>query len=249
MKFVLFYFAKDYASLQQMEVENRDAFQDSAGRVCPELHSALVLGLAAFEQEDYQRSYFYFRRYMELSRKLRAKSDVAYSMGCMGVAAFAQGDLQRMAEHFEEALPLFRETGFEYFSSWALRCLSTAALAQGQVEPARNFLLESLPEKQEEKNVSEMVFFLLHAAGVIAAESHSEFAAKLLGMINIQFESIVANDRMLGQKVFLQWITAFVSSHLDEANFVAALEKGTKLTLDQSVKEVMRLLIVEKPAG
>jgi hypothetical protein len=47
-------------------------------------------------------------------------------------------------------------------------------------------------------------------------------------MINIQFESIVANDRLLGQKVFLQWITAFVRSHLDEAAFAAAWAEGTK---------------------
>jgi predicted ATPase len=249
VKFVLSYFAKDYATLQQLEIENRDAFQDSPGRVLPEFHSFLVLGLGAFEREDYQRSYFYFRRYMELSCKLRAKSDVAYGLGGMGMVAFAQGDLQRMAEHFEEALPLFRETGFEFYSNWALRCLSTAALARGQVECARTYLLESLPKNQEQENLSEMVFFLLHAAGVIDAESHSEYAAKLLGMINIQFESIVANDRLLGQKVFLQWITAFVRSHLDEAAFAAAWAEGTKLPLDQSVNEVKRILMREKPAN
>ena len=242
MKFVLFYFAKDYASLQQMEVENRDAFQDSLGRVLPEFHSVLVLGLGAFEQEDYQRSYFYFHRYMELSRKLRVKNDVAYGLGGMGMSAFAQGDFQRMAEHFEEALPLFRETGFDFYSNWALRCLSVAALAQGQVERARNYLLESMPKDQGQENVSEMVFFLLHAAGVSAAESHTEFAAKLLGMINIQCESIVANDRMVGEKVFLQWITAFVRSHLDEAAFAAAWEAGKAMDLKQAVEYALQVV-------
>jgi tetratricopeptide (TPR) repeat protein len=184
---------------------------------------------------------------MELSRKLRAKSDVAFGLGGMGMAAFAQGDLQRMVEHFEEALLFFREAGFEYFSNWALRGLSTAALARGQVECARTYLLESLPKNQEQENLSEMVFFLLHAAGVIDAESHSEYAAKLLGMINIQFESIVTNDRLLGQKVFLQWITTFVRSHLDEATFATAWAEGSKLPLDQSVNEVKCILMREKP--
>jgi hypothetical protein len=87
----------------------------------------------------------------------------------------------------------------------------------------------------------------LYAVGVIDAEGYSEHAAKLLGMINFQLESVPDYLDVRGQKV-LQWITALVHSHLDDAAFAAAWAEGPKLTLDQLVNETKRLLITENSA-
>jgi predicted ATPase/class 3 adenylate cyclase len=237
-KLGIFYFAKDFASFSQLVEENRAAFQNTEGRVFPEFYNVHILAIEAFERADYQKAYFFYRSFVELSLKLRSRGDAAYGLMGMGIVAFTQGDFQKMAEHFEEALLISREVGYVYFTYWILRYLSIAALAQGQVERARNYLLESTPQNLEKENTGEMVNFILYAVGVIDAEGYSEHAAKLLGMINFQLESVPDYLDVRGQKVF-QWITALVHSHLDDAAFAAAWAEGHKLTLEQALEEAL----------
>jgi len=129
---------------------------------------------------------------------------------------------------------------------FSLRNLGIAALRQGKLNQSREYYLEnfSLSERvnwaENEWAKYDIYTFILGMAGIALERGQLMQAARLLGIVEVQFESFFKPLDIWDKSEFDR-IAGTVRHQLDAAAFEAAWSTGRMLSLEEAIAETKQI--------
>ena len=175
----------------------------------------------------------------DLLRELGAKAFLPTTVLNLGITRQRLGDVARATVLFEQSLTLARETGDNGSATCALVELGKSSRKVGDHQRAVRLFRESLVVSQEMQSTFGMADALDRLA-IVAAATHSERAARLLG----------AADRVRPAQppgsLSFEWVehereVAAVRATLDDPTLAAAWDAGQTLPMDGVMAEATAL--------
>lgn len=203
-----------------------------------EMFAALTmmnLGDVALGHGDWASARTYYERSLALQRETGHKWAAAQALNNLGEAARYEGDYERAAVHYEESLALFREEGSSGDIARSFHNLGYVALAQGDDNRAATHFAESLALFRERGSKRGIVECVAGLASVAAARADFRLAARLLGMVEAQFETMEA-AMWPADRVEFQRNKAVAQTALDEDDFATVWADGRVTTVEQAIE-------------
>ena len=173
--------------------------------------------------------------------QLRIIGDRRYLMmpvDALGMLALRQGDYAGARASFEETLSVAQEMGDEPFIANALTHLGTVALRVGDYPQSAALYQQSLALNREQGNKDGIVEDLAGLAEVASLLGQPERAARLSGAVEALRE--VSGIRLSPrQRAEYDRTVEGIRTHLHEATFAQAWEKGHAMPLEQAIEEAL----------
>jgi predicted ATPase/class 3 adenylate cyclase len=229
----------DYGASAQLLNESLELCRKSGDATA--LSSVLEsLGILAFYQEEYGSAARYYEESLTLSRELDDSRMIAHALLNLGEVLHHQGDMDRAEANYQEALTLLRELEEKSGTAFALYQLGKVALSRSDCRRAASLFLDSLALRRqlgEKSAIIESVEGLARVASVMGAaalavrvfaatETHRQGIGVLLpASYAEEHEQFVARAR----------------AALDETSFREAWSRGTELTLELAIEEVLEM--------
>jgi predicted ATPase/DNA-binding SARP family transcriptional activator len=149
----------------------------------------------------------------------------------LGELERAQGNYAAAASYYEQCLEL--DTKVNQAGAW--QNLGQIAVRQRQYARANQLFQASLANYREQNNGTGIALCLFGLAGVIASAGKPWAAAQLLGVAELQMETLGTAMHATDQADFDHQV-ALVRAALDQASFTQAWASGRKLTRLQAVE-------------
>jgi predicted ATPase/DNA-binding XRE family transcriptional regulator len=158
-----------------------------------------------------------------------------------GVAALERGQFPLAVARFEAALDVHRKIGYAWGAVRAVRDLGDAARAQGDVGQALERYRESLVLAQECGDIRIIIDSLAGAANVAVACGDPVRAVRLLTASDTFRSSfgiplVLRTDREASEQAMRA-----ARLRVSDAEFAAASEMGSRLTVDSAIQEVLAM--------
>jgi tetratricopeptide (TPR) repeat protein len=234
-----------------MEYEKARAFGEEALALCEKNSDKLMtvvtltrLGAIALTQGDLTGARLYIQKGLILAQELKNKIGIMSAYIGLGEIAYFSQDFEQMETYFQASFELSRETGALIYQMFSLRNLGIATLRQGNLTRSRNYYLQnlSLSEKviwvENEWAKYDVNTFILGMAGIALDLGQLTQAARLLGVVDAQFESFFKPLDIWDQAEFNR-ISSEAHSQLNEVTFTAAWSAGRELTLETAIAEAI----------
>ncbi len=170
--------------------------------------------------------------------RVEDRQRLALSLNALGLVALRQRDDAGARAHFEEALSVARETGDEFYIAEALTRLGTVAQRKGDYRRSEALFQQSLALiwiRGYRENIAEDLAGLAAAASLLG---QPERAARLFGAVEAlrEVSGIRLSPRLSAE---YDRTVEGIRSHLDEATFAQAWEKGYAMELSQAIAEAL----------
>jgi predicted ATPase/DNA-binding CsgD family transcriptional regulator len=195
------------------------------------------LGTAALELGDLVAASPLLEESVALFR-VEDRQRLAASLNALGLVALRQGDDAGARAHFEEALSVARETGDEQYIAEALTRLGTVAQRKGDYRRSEALFQQSLALiwiRGYREDIAEDLAGLAAAASLLG---QPERAARLFGAVEALREVSGIRLSPLRRAEYDRTVED-IRSHLDEATFAQAWEKGHAMPPEQAIAEAL----------
>jgi predicted ATPase len=193
------------------------------------------LGALAAGQGNYVAAQALYEESLALFREIGDKRGIAVSLVNLGALAFYQGDYAAARALCDESLALFREMGDKRGIALSVINLGHLLLEQGDAASAQTAFRESLTLLQEVGDKNSMFYGFAGLAAVAAHQANAPRAALLAAAAETLRSSLGAAWDMVEGRIFAGAVAA-ARAALSEAEFNAAWEAGSKMTLDEAVE-------------
>jgi predicted ATPase/class 3 adenylate cyclase len=197
-----------------------------------------ALGLTALQRGDMERAATLFAESLTLAREVGEPWGIARTLLSLGQTAYVQGDYARARALFEECLLLMRRAGSMSHSAVALLYLGHVAREQGQPARAVALYREGLALSQGLGDRLRLVRELEGLATALAAESHFERGARLLGAAEAEREVLGSAQHPMDRPA-VERTVARLRAALGDTGFTGAWAGGRALALDDAIVEAL----------
>ncbi|HEV2458677.1 MAG TPA: tetratricopeptide repeat protein, partial [Ktedonobacterales bacterium] len=197
-----------------------------------------ALGLTALQRGDVERAATLFGESLALARDVGEPWGIARTLLSLGQTAYVRGDYARAQALFEECLELMRRAGSMSHSAVALLYLGHVAREHGNPARAMSLYQEGLALSQGLGDKLRLVRELEGLATALAAEGHSERAARLLGAAEAEREVLGSAQHPMDRPA-VERAVANLRAALGGAGITAAWEGGRALALDDAIIEAL----------
>ena len=191
-------------------------------------HVAARLGNAATARTRFEES-------LTLFRGLGEPEGIAYALGSLGHMVARRGDHRAARRHSTESLALFRELGDTRGIAWMLHDLGDAARDEVDYESAEAHYMASLSLRQELGEKLGIAECLEGLAGVAGASGEGRARAAWLFAAAERLREAIGAPRPLCERPAHECNLAAARTLCDEAEWQAAWEEGSAMTLEQAV--------------
>jgi predicted ATPase len=198
------------------------------------------LGILAFYQDDYESAGKYYTESLALSRELGDSRMIAHSLANLGEVVHYQGDMNRAEAYYQEALTLLRELDEKRGTAFALFQLGKVALSRNDCDRATSLFLESLALRRQLGEKSAVLESVEGLARVAAVTGAAALAVRVFAATETHRQELGLPIPTSYAKEHEQFI-ATARAALDETTFKDASSRGTELTLDLAIEEVVEM--------
>jgi tetratricopeptide (TPR) repeat protein len=160
---------------------------------------------------------------------------VGYTLNLLGEVARCQSDYIEARSFYEQALPVWRELRDDRGVAVILDNLGRVAGHLGDYERAEAILSEALRIRRKFGFMLGVATTLAGLAGVASARMQPDRAARLLGASAALLSSLGATLYRADRQEYDRTMSA-VQTALGEARYVAALDEGKRMPLDQAIE-------------
>ena len=176
-----------------------------------------------------------------LSRQLRNRSWLAYTLQIFGRIAFACGNSEEAYASLQKSIEIGQEIGHRLVYFWSRTHLAYLMLHEGDITEARYHFMDAAQNFQNDKNVGGVVFSLEGMAGLYNVLEKHNIAVRLIGWADATRQEI--NDvRPPIEQAEVDKIIAACLARMGEAAFSDAYDEGQKMTLDEAVAYALQEL-------
>lgn len=200
------------------------------------------LGEAALSEEDYQSARDQFEEALAVMQELGDTRIIAVVLNNLGEVALCRRDYDTARGLFEDSIALAREVDDWLGIATALANLGIVALERGDVAAARELLTESLRKRHAMDDQPGVARCLVVVAGILAADSQPERAARFVGAADALMEAIGAVMAPADRAVAERTLTGLRQS-LGEERFAAERAAGATLSVEHAIAEALTLAI------
>ena len=209
-----------------------------------------ALGNVALARGDYEQATKQFESELSIGQEREMNTSSAFALCRLGRIAWAQGDFELASKRLEEALSIIRETGNKIGAGFALYCLGRVSQSQRDYASAQTHYTESLALARELGFRDGIASNLEALATLSVAKSQMESSP-------LRFEDLRRATRLFGKAealhppLLFEMSAAERAEHdravasaratLDEEAFVAAMEEGRAMTMEQAIAYALEL--------
>ena len=195
--------------------------------------------MVALVTEDYPEA----RRLAELNLNLYDEIgdviSVTMPLNILGHVALASGDYEAAKGFYSRSLSISQETGFNYSIQTSSKYLGKLLVSMGDYAQAEYHLLQCLKLSKEVGFIRDVINLLSEFARLRAAQGDPGRAVELLGLV-IQHPASNQTRWLEGRiKDSATDLLAQLEGELPPESYLAALERGQKLDLDEVVEELV----------
>ncbi len=202
-----------------------------------------ILGELAFIQGDYTAAHSYMNEALIIARELGNRWASSGALGILGQIALHRGDYATAHAQLEESLTLGREVKYVPIITRGLSGLGCVAFSRGNSTQARALYEELLQMHEEMGDGAFMGACLEELAGVVAAQGHHMWAARLWGAAEKLGETAAVRVSLHFPTFSEPWM-ATARTQLGEEAFSAAWAEGRTMTPDEAIREVVPFVAV-----
>lgn len=220
--------------MYQEALSSRRAVGDQRG-VAGALYN---LGWLAFDRGDLDTAHRLHQESLDLRRAVGDRLGVAYSLQWLGNLARVQNNYDEAQARYEESRETAEAMGDRLHVGGSLFVLGVTAWREGRWDEARQRYLASLTILRDLGSRREILGCLI-GLGIVAAEMHQpQRAARLLAAGQVLMDSIQARLPAQEQADVDHYIGLL--QLMGEADVMAALAEGERMTLDEAIAEAER---------
>ncbi|RPI32077.1 MAG: hypothetical protein EHM70_09865 [Chloroflexota bacterium] len=194
--------------------------------------SLQFLGLVLTTEGEYDQADIAMKEGVAIARKLGDLNKSSFSLAFRGDIALQKGDRSKARRVYEECAGLLRSLGNKLFLAYPMRRLGYLALDDNDIERAREYFQESLALNREGGDRRAEAACLASIAALALRLGKPVLAARLLGVVESQLESLSINLLFLDQ-IELGRTSGQLIASLKEEAFSSALWGGWGLGDDQ----------------
>lgn len=157
----------------------------------------------------------------------------------LGHVALARGEHETAKGFYLRCLKIAEQTGFNYALQTSSKYLGKVTLSMGDITAAEKYLLQCLWITKEVGFVRDIINLFYEYARLRVAQDNPKQAAELLALV-IQHPTS-HQTRMLEGRIrdSAKDLLAKLEDELPPESFMAALERGQELTLDEVVEDLL----------
>jgi non-specific serine/threonine protein kinase len=190
--------------------------------------------LAALERDDHERATALALEAESISRGCEEPEQPAGPLMILATVAVQKGDLQRAHQLYDEAIALERLGGEIWGLGIVLLAAARLSLVRDDYDRARSQASEALLLSQQLEDPRGVAWAFEVFAGVLAAEGHTDSAARLWGVSDRLLEGV---GGALSPEI--SWIrdryTHLVEHSLGSERFAAACGEGRRMAVDDAL--------------
>jgi predicted ATPase/class 3 adenylate cyclase len=229
----------DYVASAQLLNESLELCRKSGDATA--LSSVLEsLGILAFYQEEYDSAARYYEESLTLSRELDDSRMIAHALLNLGEVFHHQEDLTRAEANYQEALTLLRELEEKPGTAFALHQLGKVALSRNDYSRAALLFLESLALRRQLGEKSAIIESVEGLARVASVQGAAALAVRVFAATETHRQGIGMPLPASYAKEHEQFV-ATARAALDETAFRAAWSRGTEMSLELAIEEVVEM--------
>jgi tetratricopeptide (TPR) repeat protein len=190
--------------------------------------SLQFLGLVFTNDWKYDLADAAFNEGLALTRNQRGVNANSF-LHFQGDIELQKGERSRAKKIYEESVNQLRAIGNKYFLAYPLRRLGYMAMEQNEIRAAQKYFLESLAVNLDVGDKRAIAACLAGLASLSLSLGKPILAARLLGTVLSQLESLSDNLLYLDQ-LELGRISSRLTTLLDETAFTKAFNEGWELS-------------------
>ncbi|MEP6988570.1 MAG: response regulator transcription factor, partial [Chloroflexota bacterium] len=210
-------------------------------------HTFRRLAGCAIDQHNYAYAANLLEQALAGDRLAGDKNATAWDLCFMGVTLWSQNHQpEQVIPLYQESVKLFREIKDVRGVAHPLEMLAEVERVQGHLAQSRALFQETLRLEQElgiRDNLA--IFALAGIASIAAAQGKQDWAARLLGAVNVALESGSYNTRIATLVDMFDTALAAVRPQLGDEAFNAAWAVGNSMSLEQAIKEALQDVALE----
>jgi non-specific serine/threonine protein kinase len=184
--------------------------------------------------DDHKQAQSYCEESLQIARRLGDKRSMALTLDFMGLMATSDGRLSEAREYEEQSVALSREIGDDMGVSNALCGLGVVDGMQGNYSAGHGTLLESLPARLARGSKHSIAHCLLELAVVAWEHSEPVRLVTLLAAADELFKASGSPPTPFEREQRGKGM-AIARGKLKSEAFVAAWERGERLSIDEAV--------------
>lgn len=196
-----------------------------------------TMGRVALREGDPPRALALAEHSVALFREMGDRRGTASSLRLMGDALRYLGELERAQRAAEESLALFRELGDRWAVGYALRLLASIAVARKEYADAHAWFAETFAVHREQGDRLGMIKSVEGLTGVLAATSHYDRGARLLGFAE-HLRSEIRAPRTPQEGAGIDACRTRLQEALGAEQLQALMAEGAALDLDQVLTQI-----------
>ena len=223
----------DYARASSL-LEESLAHSRQIGDISETASLLNLLARIIFFQGDLAKARTLFEESLALARKVSSIESIASALIMIGLVTLVQGEYNTAHSLLEEGLALSRTGGRRERMAWGIYGLGWLAFFQRDYEIAHLHFKDGLALCRELGNKTFIAFYLEGLASVVPFQGQPAWAARLWGAAEMLRQTINAAVPPLMRLTYEQF-TNELRTQLGDAEFMALLEKGRAMTLDQAL--------------
>jgi non-specific serine/threonine protein kinase len=198
------------------------------------------LGVVARFRGDNERAVEQLEQSLTLFRQLDDRVGEYISLYNLAEVAISRKDYEQALTFHEESLTLKRAQGDEWSIANSLMSLATLARLQSNYPRAMDLIQESLALFQKIEDTANIAFCLREFSALASIQGQSQSAVQLYAAADTLLEALGYPSGHAYRAESANPLAA-VRLRMGEARFNAAQEKGRALTMDQTIKQALRL--------
>ncbi len=222
-------------------LEESLALARELGHLAGIANSQVGLAQQAYWEGDFSTPPARLDEAVSIQRQLNSKAGMAWVSASYGSLAFCQGDYDQARARYEESLALYEDTGQHLGSLWARVNLGHIALRKAETAQARAILEECILQFLEAKSEIGVVYGVEGLASLAARQGQPERAVRLLAWADATRE-MIGDPRPPVEQAEVDRDVAAIRTHLDEAEFLAAMAEGRAMaasTIEEAIAGVL----------
>ena len=230
---------REYEQAKDMFEESLTLFRDLGDKV--QIAWALDhLGHMAWHQTELVRARSLLEEAVELFQGASYQWGLCITLEHLGRVLLDLGEYEQARISLEKALALLEEYGTRWHMAWTLGALGRVLLAQAQYDLAQELLQRSLVLHSEVENEWGVITSLMDFAALAVAQADHVTAVRLSGAVYAwlgRSEVSALSETVQILKDMEVKILPFARSHLDEAIYDRAWERGKTMSLEDVIAD------------
>ncbi len=195
--------------------------------------------MSALIKGDYSEARRLAESNLELYQEIGDKIGSTIPLIILGHAALVGSEYEQAKGYYLRSLEISRQFGFHYSVQTSSKYLGKVTLSLGQIVEAENYLAISLWISFEIGFVRDVINLLYEYARLREAQGNPEGAVELLALV-VQ-HPVSHQNRWLEGRISdsANELLAIIEAELPQEKYLAALERGQELDLDEVVADLV----------